>query len=179
MCDTVYSSAMNDLAAMEKELLLGLQAKVGTNPNGVLKRTPRQFVLDYGWFYKPEPLPPGIVVANEGECFNNALQLALANPNLIYVEGYALGGYPIAHAWVTDGSGRVFDNTWATLGLAYAGVPFKTSWVSLIGLKNKGIGSLIDDWEHGWPLCGELGDTPKFWLESKGKGTRELITASM
>jgi hypothetical protein len=167
---------MSELSPFERAFIEQLQAKDSNNPKGFLKRTSRQFVLDFGWFYKPGPLPQGVVLANEGECFNNALILALADPKLIYVEGFAAldGGPRTFHAWVTDGTGRAIDNTWVTPGVVYAGVPFKRGWVSLMGLKNKGVGSLIDDWQHDWPLLRALGDKPKTWLELEGKGFAKL-----
>jgi len=75
---------------------------------------------------------------------------------------------------VTDGSVRDIDNTWKTPDIEYGGVPFKAEFVSLIGLKKKSVGSLIDDWGHGWPLLGEMGAHPERWLELKGKGFRRL-----
>lgn len=153
-----------------------LQAKDNTNPKGYLKRTSRQFVFDYGWFYEPHPLPEHVECAREGECYNNALRLALEDSSLIYVEGFASGkgGPPIHHAWVTDGTGRVIDNTWSVPGAVYAGVPFTTQFVSITGLKNEGVGSLIDDWEHDWPLLRELTDQPELWMEPRGHGVIEI-----
>jgi hypothetical protein len=52
----------------------------------------------------------------------------------------------------------------------YIGVPFKSGFVSLMGLKNKGVGSLLDDWENGYPLLRELGDRSEEWLEPRGNG---------
>jgi hypothetical protein len=92
---------------------------------------------------------------------------------LIYVEGFAAGegGLRIHHAWVTDGNGRVIDNTWRVPGVVYVGVPFRCGFVSLTGLKNKGVGSLLDDFANDYPLLRELSDKPEKWLEPNGKGT--------
>ena len=166
------------LSQFEQEMLAYLLSPSSTTANArrILKRTSCQFVLDYGWFYTPSRLSKLVGPGPEGECYKNALMLVLDNPKLTYVEGYAAGGgsHPIRHAWATDGKGRVIDNTWRLSGSVYAGVPFKVAWVSSTGLKNKGIGSLIIDWEHDWPLLRELGDEPQKWLEMKGKGFRKV-----
>lgn len=139
-------------------------------------RTFFQFILEYGWFYRPAPLPTGLKRGTDGECYNNALRLALDNPNLIYVEGFGDGGggRRFHHAWVTDGQGRAIDSTWRKPAAVYAGVPFRTSFVALVGLKNKGVGGLIDDSLNHFPLLNELGDRPEEWLDLRGKGYRAL-----
>jgi hypothetical protein len=144
----------------------------------LLKRTMQQFVLEYGWWYEPVELSAEIDRATVGECHKNATDLMLTDNSLIYCEGYALfkpGSQPTLHAWVTDGHGRAIDNTWPQPGVAYAGVPFKGLFVSLTGLKNHATISLIDDYQNGYPLRGELGDRPDDWLELRGRGA-EIIT---
>ena len=52
-----------------------------------------------------------------GECFSNALHLALRVPAWSYCEGLALSGKGkhillIEHAWVCTAKGVVIDNTW-------------------------------------------------------------------
>jgi hypothetical protein len=165
-----------DLNQFEEAMLRQLRAKDSTNPKGYLKRTSCQFVNDYGWFYRPTPLPAGLELANENECYNNALNLALDNPSLTYVEGFAAGpgGLRIHHAWVTDGNGRAIDNTWRVPGIVYAGVPFKCGFVSLTGLRNRGVGSLLDEYTNDWPLLRELSDLPDTWLQVQGKGLMRL-----
>lgn len=55
----------------------------------------------------------------------NAARLAMDNPDLTYVEGYADSDlFPMEHAWVVDPDGRVIDNTWRKPGTVYYGVPF-------------------------------------------------------
>jgi hypothetical protein len=136
------------------------------NPKHILKRTSRQFVLDYGWFYTPMPLHTGVKLSKKAECYNNALNLTLDDPTLVYVEGFAIGkaGVPVSHAWATDGKGHAIDNTWASPSL----------FVNLTGVKNKSVGSLIDDWDHDWPLLHDLGDHPEHWLQLMGKGFTKL-----
>jgi hypothetical protein len=49
-------------------------------------------------------------------CFMNAGNLAIANPEMTYVEGYVrlLGSIPIEHAWCMDPDGVVVDPTLKT-----------------------------------------------------------------
>jgi hypothetical protein len=163
---------MRELTESEQAMLHQLRAKHNTNAKGVLKRTPSQFIHDYGWFYEPAPLPEAVKPGNPNECYNNALVLALNDPTLIYVEGFAAGagGLRIHHAWATDGTGRAVDNTWDAPGVVYVGVPFKCGFVSLTGLKNKGVGSLLADYANDFPLLRELSDQPEKWLEPGGEG---------
>jgi hypothetical protein len=39
-----------------------------------------------------------------------------------------------------------------------------------MGLKNKGVGSLLVDYANGFPLLRELSDQPEKWLEPGGEG---------
>jgi hypothetical protein len=143
----------------------------------ILKRTFQQFVLEYGWWYEPAELPVKFATGMPQECHKNATELALADDSLIYCEGYALfrsGSLPTLHAWVTDGQGRAIDNTWPKPSVAYAGVPFQSLFVNLAALKNHATISLLDDWQHNWPLRGDLGDRPEEWLELRGRGTARI-----
>jgi hypothetical protein len=139
----------------------------------LLKRTCQQVVLDYGWWYESVELPKQIALGTTEQCHTNAADLMLADDSLIYCEGYALfqpGSQPTIHAWVTDAKGRAIDNTWTKPGVAYAGVPFKSLFLSITTLKNHAIISLLDDYQNGYPLRGELGDRPDEWLELRGRG---------
>jgi hypothetical protein len=163
---------MRDLTQHEQAMLHQLRAGGGRPGNGVLRRSSCQFLLDYGWWYEPVSLPKDVAKGNPNECYQNALLLALERDELVYVEGFAAGpgGLRIHHAWVTDGKGRAFDPTWNELGVVYVGVPFNAGWVSLRGLTNKGVGSVIDDLEDGFPLLDDLGDRPDEWMEPRGMG---------
>ncbi len=138
-----------------------------------MKRSQYRFVIDYGHWFKPTPLPIAIDHGDEQQCFMNALDALEYDNSLIYVEGFALSSgssLPIHHAWITDGSGRALDNTWVDPGVAYAGVPFRTEFLIETILKNEAILSLLDDWQNNWPILGSLGDTPCIWLETRGEG---------
>jgi hypothetical protein len=49
--------------------------------------------------------------------------------------------------------------------VAYAGVPFKSLFVSVTTLKNHATINLIDDYLNDWLLRRDLGDRPEVWLE--------------
>ena len=143
----------------------------------LLKRSFQEFVIEYGWWYEPTEIPKGIATGTYQECFTNAAELSQPDDSLIYCEGYALfkpGMLPTLHAWVTDGQGKAIDNTWPTQGIAYAGVPFKSDFVTMTALKNRAVVSLLDDWQNKWPLRSELGDRPDEWLEGRGRGIERV-----
>ena len=147
----------------------------------LLKRTSQQFVLDYGWWYEPVQLPEQIAIGTPEQCHTNAVNLAINDDSLIYCEGYALfkdGSLPVIHAWVTDGNGNAIDNTWPQPGVAYAGVPFKSSFVTMTALKNRAVISLLDDYQNEYPLRGDLGDQPDEWLDVRGCGLTRIVGCS-
>jgi hypothetical protein len=143
----------------------------------LLKRTMQQFVLDYGWWYEPSEVPEHLPHGTSQECHKNAADLAMEDDSLIYCEGYALfkgSSLPTLHSWVTDCRGKAIDNTWPQPGVAYAGVPFLINVVTMTALKRHAIGSLLDDYDNGFPLRGDLGDHPDEWLEPRGRGTTRV-----
>jgi hypothetical protein len=162
----------------QAKVLAFLQHSVPTPAAKILlKRTCQQFVLEYGWYYEPVELSKQIALGTLNECHKNATDLMLTDDSLIYCEGYALfetGMTPTIHAWVTDGQGRAIDNTWTKPGVAYAGVPFKSLFVSMTALTNRAMISLLDDWQNTYPLRGELGDRFEEWLEPKGQGALRI-----
>jgi hypothetical protein len=142
-----------------------------------LKRTCQEMVLEYGCWYEPVERAAKFPKGTPGRCASNATDLMLDDDTLTYCEGYALfesGGSPTLHAWVTDGRGRAIDNTWPKPGVAYAGIPFKSIYLTLTTLKTRAIVSLLDDYLNNYPLRGDLGDRPEEWLEVQGRGTERL-----
>lgn len=166
------------MTSAQSELIAFLQrSKPTAAAKALLKRTCQQFVLEYAWWYEPVELPKQIAPGTPNECLKNAVDLMLNDNSLIYCEGYALFDsetMPVIHAWVTDGNGRAIDNTWPKPGVAYAGVPFRSVFVSMTNLKNRAIISLLDDWQNTYPLRGDLGDRPDEWLEPKGRGVERV-----
>lgn len=143
----------------------------------LLKRTMQQFVLDYGWWYEPAELPERVPPGTLQQCHKNAADLAMEDESLVYCEGYALfkgSSLPTLHSWVTDGQARAIDNTWPQPGVAYAGVPFRVTFVTITALKNHAIGSLLDDYQNDYPLRSDLGDRPEDWFEPRGRGKARL-----
>lgn len=143
----------------------------------ILKRTIQQFVFEYGWWYEPVEVPKDIAAGQLHHCHKNAAVLADEGKALVYCEGFAVfkpGMSPTLHAWVTNGQGSAIDNTWPKPGVAYAGVPFKSLFVTMTALKNRATVSLLDDWQNRCPLLGDLGDEPDKWLESQGYGVAKV-----
>lgn len=68
-------------------------------------------------------LPSGIKRGPMGNCFENAITLALEK-NWTYCEGFAISILPVHHAWCVDENGQVIDNTWdEPERCVYAGIP--------------------------------------------------------
>jgi hypothetical protein len=167
------------MASIAQTRLLGYLQQTETQPGGEagFKRTLREFVLEYGWWYEPGEVTGRIARGTPQECYKNATLLAAEDDSLIYCEGFALfksGGVPRLHAWVTDGDGRAIDNTWPQAGVCYAGVPFQSLFVTMTALKNHAAISLLDDRRNRYPLLGGLGGRPGEWLEPLGRGIRRL-----
>ena len=72
------------------------------------------FYLAFGQAFKPSCLPREINIGEAKQCYANAGKLALANPSLVYCEGFAVskGLFPLHHAWCIDCNGNVIDPTW-------------------------------------------------------------------
>lgn len=147
--------------------------------NDTRRRTRYGLVLEYGFLYRPCALPPGMELGEPKRCFDNVYRAVLRSDlksSLVYCEGYAVGGSgePVDHAWLTDGSGRAIDITWADRGVAYAGIPFRTIFVLERCATSRPDKGFIDDWLNQFPLLRELGDRPSEWLEPDGRGTTKL-----
>jgi hypothetical protein len=167
-----------DLNPSQQALLALLQHPPIRNRPPSWKRTKYEFVLDYGYWYDLTPRPKGIRLGRKNQCFANAFNLALNDDSLMYCEGFCVslgGGLLVHHAWVTDGAGRVIDNSLKEPAAAYAGVPFNTNFVNLYHLKNEAMICLLDDHLHDWPMLGELGDRPDEWLEAAGRGLAKVM----
>jgi len=109
------------------------------------------------------------------QCYYNAQMLVHHDfsDQLVYHEGWAYGQAIIAvqHGWATI-NGKVIDLTWRLdqpvrkkgrlrdrvigvfpKGFEYVGVPFPDKDVLRhLMLKRGWVGTIIDDWENGWPL---------------------------
>lgn len=97
--------------------------------------------------------------APERMCFKNAHELALANEELTYCEGFATTGLiPVLHGWCSDAEGRVVDPTWReadrapVAGWEYLGIPFDINFVDEV-TNLKGSYGILDDLDiYNYPL---------------------------
>jgi hypothetical protein len=112
------------------------------------------------------------------ECFYNSQTLVFHDETetLKYHEGYACGiaGLPVHHGWATINN-KVIDMTWRLkearkqgfyrdriLGVfpehyEYFGVSFKTARLRAKAKQRSFVGTVLDDWENGYPLLrGEI-----------------------
>ncbi len=82
----------------------------------------RAYVEEHGQEWQAQPVPDGYERGTAKECYKNASQLVMYNPEeLRFVEGYASykdTGIAVMHAWAVDKHDRVIDVT----------VPNPTDW---------------------------------------------------
>lgn len=114
-----------------------------------------RYVLDYGEWWAPQPLPAKYRRGVPKLCFQQSQALARRYKSLRYVEGFVMDAkiqcMPFHHGWCVDAGGRVVDVTWPEAGLAYLGVVFDLKFVRE-QLKGTGCCSVIDNWVKGFPL---------------------------
>jgi len=137
-----------------RSLLEDMRRACRTLPSEYFYKGTADFVLREGQFFEPAPLPKNIGRKEIRQCFRNAREIAVSK-GLPYVEGFALSDslFPQKHAWNIDSQGLVIDTTWVPVdatgllvGRAYMGVVFSHREIL------EWTGSLIDNWENGWPL---------------------------
>jgi len=113
-------------------------------------------LLKDGRWYEPQMLPRKYAYGEMKQCFANAARLALREPTLTYVEGFAHSGLiPVHHAWTVDLKGRVIDPTWRTRpedeyahkvhDMAYLGIEFEIEEAVSYLLQG---GSCLFDWRR-------------------------------
>ncbi len=116
--------------------------------------SPYEYVLQNGRPYPQREMPDKYrkLKPTRSGCFNSAFRLAKKNPELRYVEGYALAplGIVVLHAWCVDSDGRVIDRTWGNDGWYY-GVTFDLKFVQRVRERTHHI-SVIDNWKEHFPL---------------------------
>lgn len=149
-------SYMHDPAALAiVEHLEKAEATWRANPPAadVVYAGPGEFVLVHGEWFVPTPFQPDLYPQGAPRlCYANALCLALADPKLRYVEGYAMmaGGDVVQHAWNATEGCRLVDSTWMNTGHAYYGVTFAAGRAD--DATWEGDATVLDDHRRGWPL---------------------------
>lgn len=111
------------------------------------------FVLEHGQqFNTMAPKQPRL--GTPKECYRNAALLSMRKPDLIYVEGYALGVFPVLHAWCVDKEGLIHECTWRPELRTtddYYGIPFSRRFLSRSLVKWQHYG-LLDNWRGRFPV---------------------------
>ena len=122
--------------------LILLQMNNNPRPKGWKYYGEYDFLLEHGQEFKIEPLPPELKRGKTKECYTNAAELVIRNPNrFVYVEGYAMMTImPIHHAWVYDKqTKKAYEiTTDYNKNFVYFGIPFKTQYLAKGLLKNGG-----------------------------------------
>ncbi len=106
-----------------------------------------QFIIEHGVAYCGRRLPRRYSYGAERYCFMNAANLAIAQDDLTYVEGYGLIsrlGIPMHHAWCIDAKGKVIDTTWRDIKVDYIGVPIPAKLLISELLRSKTYALLYD-----------------------------------
>lgn len=125
-----------------------------------------EFVLREGTWFPAPTTPHRYPQGRPKACYGNAINIA-AFYGLPYVEGFAASAVvpslPVHHAWNLDGDGCVVDTTWGAyddegncivpIGVAYCGVEFSVERADDATWNQDA--TVIDDWEHNWPLLRE------------------------
>lgn len=157
---------MNPVVQMlEAEALMIRKLKQRRERSGILCTA--DFILKHGREFTPKPLPKNIKPGQPRHCFMNSmrwlLDLRRNTTGLTYCEGYAAGIIPVLHGWLCNDKGEVIDRTWTPegcgLGAHYFGIPFKTDYVRERVIEAESWLSLLDDWQHRYPL--QMGRDPQ------------------
>lgn len=89
-------------------------------------------LLNNSRFMQSQPLPAGMDRGKVKACYYNSQVAVLSQPELTYVEGYAIRDgllLPLPHAWVMTPEGTAIDPTWENNRGCYLGVAFNTDWL--------------------------------------------------
>ncbi len=151
-------------------IIAALHAKQIKDPAIV---SPAMLIAKHGIVY-----PPKFGRCDAGpikNCYGNAADLAIADQNLTYVEGWATSdvGLTLEHAWCVK-RGRVYEPTWTgkngrSVGVAYFGVPVPTGVLMrvLTRTRTQSVFGQWFNWDKILPLLRR--EMPE-WFEGGGEG---------
>jgi hypothetical protein len=132
-------------------------------PEGLRYRSHEGFVFDLGQVWTPQQLPEEYMQMTPKACYENAATLVMDDPDLRYVEGFALserGILPVMHAWAATVDGRVIDPTWDNpAGATYLGVEIPICAVQTMQLVTGFTGFFGNDYQVGFLIL-KLGRIP-------------------
>ena len=135
-------ASCGDMAAIH--LLLSAYRILGPDPD---RTTAATLLGVHGREWTGAARPSRCPLGPPRACFENTLHLCVDHPELTYVEGYAVAGMPLHHAWAVDRSGRVVDTTWDDpQGRAYFGIPFNTAYAKAAAFES-GLYSVLMNWK--------------------------------
>lgn len=113
------------------------------------------FVLQNGFFFDRADHSQLFRSGQSRACYQNAGKIAARRNDFQYVEGYALGVFPVLHAWLTDDGQTCYDRTpgWKLESeTAYFGCVFSKSYIAE-RKRARGYYCIFDDaYSLGWPL---------------------------
>jgi hypothetical protein len=146
-------AALGNLTPAEESLvqymaMMGGMVEMNARPGALYPQGYYQLVRQNGRLWEAQALPAEYKRMTVKECFSNAMHLALDDPDLTYVEGYAQSPMiPTNHAWVVDRDGYVIDPTWDSPETnGYFGIAFDTEFALRLVEQQGYYGLLGNDW---------------------------------
>lgn len=118
---------------------------------GWLYTGPLDLLLRQGMSFTPPAFGAALPL---GTCYTVAISVAMADPAMVYCEGYALlSGTPIPHAWCCTEYGEVIETFLKTPATEYYGIALRTEYVRKVAMRQGDPeSSALDDWTDLWPL---------------------------
>ncbi|MCT7957192.1 hypothetical protein [Laspinema palackyanum] len=117
------------------------------NPDQSTFPSSEGLVLEYGCSFG-ECVPIGFQTLKK-DSFQTCYERLLADPSLIYCEGYALAegvSTPLIHSWLIGENGQVHDLTWKPVITGYFGIALESDFVKANVEKTGCYGILASDY---------------------------------
>jgi hypothetical protein len=121
-----------------------------------------ELIVKEGLAFNWTPLPNHIERGEPRQCFMNAALLTRERPDLVYVEGYAVGVIPTLHAWCVDPTTmQVIDPTWDH-AISYLGIPIRSEflWETLL---DRGYYGVLDNPEQRMSMLDSSLSRDAYW----------------